>query len=691
MGGTAQPITTQTPPPQAQGFDPIAELRTRYPGVAQEPDEKVYNHLSNPANFRAAFPEYAHLDDETITRNMASHAPSEQARQGVVPPAGAQPMKAQTETQFEKDREGATPTLFGGSSQTGGGVLSNFWDAIKNIVPSMKDGGTPANPADYDTSGLSSFASQQMKSGEQAAADDQQRAKEGRSKLYRGTVVASEAAQLPINARKMEEAADVGNKRAIVGQGLGSSTVAAAPLIAEGVSKVAKPATKAVSAVAKPIAKVATDVGKSFTIGMPGEEMLKKGLSPYAKQTGYDAAVAKATDDIVKYHKENPIKSVKDLDEAIPEIQKKIQTEEIDPAVKKHADEELAPERMARVKKAVEDSVSPFTKEFDEAGAKSVADLAEKMGKTRTVGEALGGGRGGLLGYINGQLESYFSKYPSARRSDLMTNPDTAGWAAARSALRTEVLDHLKEAGEPGMGEARARWGALEELSKTTERRVNQADRVKPMSLPRILGLVGAPATAGLSVVAGEVANHLNKTDVLVRRGVDRMAKNSSAIDVTPTPARPIAKQLPPPAAPPAATPAKPITTPPKTPPAPPTSTASKAPFERRANTGNSPTGAERRNFRLAPETDERMALRVRLEKQAKDMTLTPEERKLAQDRYDDIVNHPDEQNELTDINKMKAAGKKTLTKEEAEANTAKRAEARTARFGSKKAEPLTH
>jgi hypothetical protein len=283
--------------------------------------------------------------------------------------------------------------------------------------------------------------------------------------------------------------------------------------------------------VAQPIANLAKTAVKTaaepYTIGMTGESMLKKGLAPYAKQTGYDTSVARATDDLVKYNKESPITSVKDLDEAIPTIQKKIMSEEIKPVVAKHASEVLLPERMARVQKAVEDSVSPFTNEFDPAAAKDMKELAEKMGKARTVGDLLGGDRGGLLGYVNGKLESYFSKYPSARKSDLMNNPETAGWDAARRAMREEVLGHLEDEGETGMRDARQRWGALEELSKTTERRINVNDRSKPMSLSRILGLVGAPVTGGLSVVAGEVAHHLNKPDVLVRRGIERMSKQA--------------------------------------------------------------------------------------------------------------------------------------------------------------------
>ncbi|GAC1632848.1 MAG: hypothetical protein NVS9B14_06640 [Candidatus Acidiferrum sp.] len=71
MATATQPIQTATPPPQGEVFDAVGELRKRYPGVANEPDEKIRQHLSNPQNFRSAFPEYGHLDDATITRNMS--------------------------------------------------------------------------------------------------------------------------------------------------------------------------------------------------------------------------------------------------------------------------------------------------------------------------------------------------------------------------------------------------------------------------------------------------------------------------------------------------------------------------------------------------------------------------------------------------------------------------------------------
>lgn len=299
-------------------------------------------------------------------------------------------------------------------------------------------------------------------------------------------------------------------------------------------------AERAASPVVKPVAAGANWLGRAankaivkpvaegFTIGTTGESMLKKGLAPYAKQTGYDPAVEKAGKDIIDYHKETPIKSVKDLYEALPEIATNIAEKEMNPVARKHADEVMAPEHFARAKTAVEAAATPFVEEFDPGAAKDVKELAEKIGKSRTVADLIGtkaGDRGGLLGYINAKMNSYFAKYPSARAMDLMTNPDTAAWEAARQSLREELLNHLEAQGETGIRDARERFGAIKELQKTTERRVNVNDRAKPMSLPRILGLVGAPLTGGLSVVAGEVANYLNKPDVLVGRGLNRMAK----------------------------------------------------------------------------------------------------------------------------------------------------------------------
>ena len=64
--------TPQAGSGQDQGnWDPIVAARQKFPGIKDESDEKIGEFISEPKNFRNTFPEYSHLDDQTIVRNMA--------------------------------------------------------------------------------------------------------------------------------------------------------------------------------------------------------------------------------------------------------------------------------------------------------------------------------------------------------------------------------------------------------------------------------------------------------------------------------------------------------------------------------------------------------------------------------------------------------------------------------------------
>lgn len=76
--GTRAAADQGAPPPQSEaaagaGFDPVAEARQRYPGLSGWSDQQVMDKLMNPDGFRQAFPEYGHLDDQTIRGNMAHY------------------------------------------------------------------------------------------------------------------------------------------------------------------------------------------------------------------------------------------------------------------------------------------------------------------------------------------------------------------------------------------------------------------------------------------------------------------------------------------------------------------------------------------------------------------------------------------------------------------------------------------
>jgi len=58
---------------QAPGekWNPVPELRAKYPGLKEWSDERILESLSDPAKFRSAFPQYAALSDDVIKRNIA--------------------------------------------------------------------------------------------------------------------------------------------------------------------------------------------------------------------------------------------------------------------------------------------------------------------------------------------------------------------------------------------------------------------------------------------------------------------------------------------------------------------------------------------------------------------------------------------------------------------------------------------
>lgn len=51
-------------------FNPAAEAKRRWPGLAQMTDDQVFERLSDPVKFRSAFPELERLPDETIIKNV---------------------------------------------------------------------------------------------------------------------------------------------------------------------------------------------------------------------------------------------------------------------------------------------------------------------------------------------------------------------------------------------------------------------------------------------------------------------------------------------------------------------------------------------------------------------------------------------------------------------------------------------
>ena len=291
----------------------------------------------------------------------------------------------------------------------------------------------------------------------------------------------------------------------------GLGTIAAVPAAAV-IEKGAGAVPAAAEAVPGAIRSGWRTIGNPFGLASTGEELLTQGISPRTSLLNFKPSLERAAGDLKAYNEQSPINSVQDLHDAIPEIKQKIWSEEVEPALQRQA---AKPVNMKPVADAVRAQISDEMRTFDEGNAEKLDKLADKLDTTKDVASA-----NSLLKYINGQLESYFQKFPAARRANLMNNPETAGWEAARAELRNQFLGTLEDAGENGVRDARLRYGAFDTLQDAVERRVNVADRQKPMSLSRIIGMLGAVPTAGTSLVLGELSNYLNKPDVLIRRGI---------------------------------------------------------------------------------------------------------------------------------------------------------------------------
>jgi len=276
--------------------------------------------------------------------------------------------------------------------------------------------------------------------------------------------------------------------------------------------------------------KIAKDVGGKtldalghpLGLGLEGHELLTKGVRPRARATGWQDAIQSpgVQRAIQEFHAQTPITNVEDFKDAVPQMKEKIWDERVQPALDRQGPR---PVDMKPAAKAVRDAITPEMRQFDENGVKALEDLANKLDQSRTVEEA-----SRLQKYANAQLESYFNKYPTARRSALAANPDTLGWETARRAVREELNKTLENSGETQSAESRKDYGHLTTLEKELERKVNPNERKAPTGLYNFLGTGAGLASllAGHGVMAaglyglGKVAEHFNKPDVMIRRGI---------------------------------------------------------------------------------------------------------------------------------------------------------------------------
>lgn len=166
-------------------FNALAEFRKRYPS-SNLSDQDVYRGLANPDNFRAAFPEFAHVDNTTIGRNVAAEA--------------------------------------GQVTDTGKPWYKQAWEGVAGIGNQIKE--------NIMTGGKSGQMAT-LNANKQLLADAAARKAEGRSLPYRAAANTMEGLGL-FNPRPMEEAANAGHSGEVVGNAVAAAAPYVAPLAIEG-------------------------------------------------------------------------------------------------------------------------------------------------------------------------------------------------------------------------------------------------------------------------------------------------------------------------------------------------------------------------------------------------------------------------------------------------------------------------
>jgi hypothetical protein len=105
----------------------------------------------------------------------------------------------------------------------------------------------------------------------------------------------------------------------------------------------------------------------------------------------------------------------------------------------------------------------------------------------------------------NSELDAFYAKYPTAQRTSMRANPETAALAAKADALRDALYNALDN---PNLGDApralNRRYGALLDVEEEAQRRKNVAMRQQPENLTQQLSKVQAYGKTALG--AGKLA-----------------------------------------------------------------------------------------------------------------------------------------------------------------------------------------
>src|SRR5208283_1343014 len=440
-------------------------------------------------NFRSAFPEYAHLDDATITRNMQ-------------PKAAAIAKNAQP-TEFEKERQPENQEGFFHhalkvlGSQLKGATESTYAPVIKgyegyeqargrgaNIASSLAQGSLAGAKEISIIPGVPGTSASSFEGMAKGAGEYKERRGEGYGRVY--SAAAPVAAPLVnVNLPSMEHQADIGNRRGVIAEAAVPAAEAAAAAYG---GKAVKAAGKVTGL--EPYATKLGNLGmEAFNkLRMPeAQKALTQAIQPGVNIPRAQESIAIAGPRIQQIRTANGV----DIPAKGPEALKAVL--------------DLNRQAKTQILSAIEDRMGPVAdlRPTASAVAKGIRGAVDDLTLEQTPGakesverragtyEREGGNAWSIrqmeerMHTLNDRLASAYSK-PTAGEAHLSVETEM-DFAEARE-LRKLIDESVEKLSGEGVKDLKREWGAQRDLEKSLARQYAIATRVK-----------GAPLWEGLA------------------------------------------------------------------------------------------------------------------------------------------------------------------------------------------------
>lgn len=324
-----------------------------------------------------------------------------------------------------------------------------------------------------------------------------------------------------------------GAQGAVKAAGEGKSATEGAKEGAEG-GAIGAGAGEVLGSVAKPL-------GKAVGLGTSAEEDIMRAAQPGKRNTRFLEYWKDAAPYIRQEVEEGgKFENFGEAADRIRDVRQKLWTEQIEPKITAHANEDifanLQPGQTNPVKQAVLDNIHPSQKvqNFTGEKVKAIQEFSKKFDGPLTVEEG-----NALLEQFNAELDNagYWKKNAAEKAAAEKADPFIANRVAATEALREQLYQHLENAGEKDIQQLKKTYGAIKNVEGEIRGQTNVAGRHRPMSLKQVIGITSGIAHGGpLGVAAAAVPildRIYNSPEALLNRAVAKT-----------TPAGPIRKTI---------------------------------------------------------------------------------------------------------------------------------------------------